>query len=175
MKIVRPIVCFCLTLSLAIAAFAADEVKLGAVDFRKVGQQSEAGKKAASSMKEMKEKYQSAINAKGKELDALKKAYDEKGKKLPEAKRDAKEKELQRKFQEYRQYGENAEREMQKKDEEFTKQIVGELEKIVKEYGLKNGYAAIVSKDGLIYNDARYEVKDLTDEILKLFNATGKK
>ena len=175
MKIVRPFVCFCLTLSLAITAFAADEVKLGSVDFRKVAQQSEAGKKATSGLKEMADKFQSSLNAKGKELDKLKSDLEEKGKKLTEAKRSAKEKELQKKFQEYRQFGENAEREMLKKEEEFTKQIGEELEKIVKEYGRKNGYAAIARKDALIYNDAKYEVKELTDEILKLFDGAGKK
>ena len=175
MKIVRPLVCFCLTLSLAITAFAADEVKLGSVDFRKVAQQSEAGKKATSSLKEMSEKFQSSLNTKGKELDKMKGALEEKGSKLSETKRNAKEKELQKKFQEYRQYGENAERELLKKEEGFTKQIGEELEKIVKEYGRNNGYAAIVRKDALIYNDAKYEVKDLTDEILKLFDGAGKK
>ena len=175
MKIVRPFICLCLTLSLAGAAFAADEVKLGSVDFRKVAQQSETGKKAASGLKEMTEKYQVALNTKGKELDKLKKALEEKGSKLTETKRDAKEKELQKKFLEYRQFGEKAEREMLKKEEELTKQLGEELEKVVKEFGQKNGYAAIVRKDALIYNDARYEVKDLTDEIVKLFDAAGKK
>ena len=175
MKIVRPFVCFCITLSLAITAFAAEEVKLGSVDFRKVAQQSEAGKKATSGLKEIAEKYQATLNTKGKELDKLKSALEEKGSKLPEAKRSAKEKELQKKFQEYRQFGENAERELVKKEDEFTKQIGGDLEKIVKEYGQKNGFAVIVRKDALLYNDARYEVKDLTDDILKLFDGAGKK
>src|SRR5689334_9178147 len=126
MKIVRLFVCFCLTLSLAITASAADEVKLGSVDFRKVAQQSEAGKKATSGLKEIADKFQASLNAKGKELDKLKSTLEDK--KLPEAKRSAKEKELQKKFQEYRQFGENAERELMKKEEEFTKQIGEELE-----------------------------------------------
>jgi len=175
MKIVRSIVCFCLTLSLANTAFAADEVKLGSVDFRKVAQQSEAGKKAASGLKEMTEKFQASLNTKGKELDKLKSALEEKGSKLTEAKRSAKEKELQKKFQEYRQFGENAEKELLKKEAELTKQMGEELEKIVKEYGRKNGYTAIVRQDALIYNDSRYEAKDLTDEIVKLFDEAGKK
>ncbi len=174
MKIVRLFVCFSV-IALATAALAADEVKLGMVDFRKVAMESEAGKKAASQLKELNEKYQAKLDARAKELEKLRKAYVEKAKGLSAAKQSAKEKELQNKFQEYREFGQKAEQEMAKKDKEVSDRVGEALEKVIKEYGKNNGYTTIVQKEGLIYNDGKHEVKDLSDEILKLFNGAEKK
>lgn len=174
MKLVRLFVCATI-ISLATAAFATDEVKLGSVDFRKVAQESVAGKKAAAALKELSEKYQTQLNAKGKELEKLKKSLDESGKKLSAAKRSAKEKELQKKFQEYREFGRNAEQELAKKDKELSDQVGEALEKLIKEYGKSNGYTTIVQKEAMVYNNGKYEVKDLTDEVLKLYDAGEKK
>jgi outer membrane protein len=176
MKIVSLFVCVCAcVIALATATLAADEVKLGLVDFRKVAMESEAGKKAASELKELNEKYQAQLNARGKELEKLRKAYVEKAKGLSPAKQSAKEKELQGKFQEYREFGQKLEQEMAKKDKEVSDRVGEALEKVIKEYGKKNGYTVIVQKEGFIYSDGKHDVKDLTDEILKQFDAAGKK
>lgn len=174
MKIIRLFVCACV-LALATTALAADEIKLGAVDFRKVAMESEAGKKAAAQLKELNEKYQAQLNAKGRELEKLRKAFVEKAKGLSAAKQSAKEKELQKKFAEYREFGQKAEQEMAQKDKEVSDRIGEALDKVIKEYGKNNGYTVIVQKEGLVYNDSKHDVKDLSDEILKMFDAAGKK
>jgi outer membrane protein len=187
MKISRLLLCFCLTLGVAATAVAADdvkpapadtgkpEIKLGSVDFRKVALESGAGKKAAALLKEMSEKYQTKLNAKAKELEKMKKSLEEKAQSLSQAKLQAKEKELQKKFKEYQEFGKSAELELQKKEAELTDQIGEKLLKLVKEYGSKNGYVAIFRKDTMMYNDTKYEPKDLTDEVLKLVNAADPK
>jgi len=162
-------------LSLSTIAIAADEVKLGVVDLPKVVQGSEAGKKGKAILKELFEKYQDALKTRQKDLEKLQSALDGKGKTLTAAKRSAREKELQKKFQEYQEFGKNAQQEVAKKEEELIKPIMDGLEKLVKDYGHANGYAAIAHKGGLVYNDSKYEVKDLSDEILKQFDAAGKK
>jgi len=162
-------------LSLSSVAFAADEIKLGYVDMPKVVQESEAGKKAMAELKETADKLQSSMKAKEKELEKLKTALQDKGKTLTEAKRTAKEKEFQKKFEAYQEAGKNAQQEFSKKEMELSKPIREDLDKLVKDYGLKNGYTVISHKEGIIYNNSKYEVKDLTDEIIKLFNAAGKK
>ncbi len=196
MRIVSLFVCFCLSLGVAAAAVAAEEVKpsiaaegvkaapvdasktevkIGSVDFRKVALESDAGKKAAALLKEMSDKYQAKLNAKAKELEKMKKSLEEKAKSLPPAKLQAKEKELQKKFKDYQEFGRNAELELQKKEAELTDQIGERMLKFVKEYGSKNGYVAIVRKDSMMYTDAKYEPKDLTDEVLKLVNGVDPK
>ncbi len=187
MKIVHLSVCFSLALTIASSALAAEEVtpasagnattelKLGSVDFRKVAVESDTGKKAAALLKDMSEKYQTKLNMKAKELEKMKKSLEAKAKSLSQAKLQAREKELQKKFQEYQEFGRNAEVELQKKQAELTDRLGEQLLKIVKEYGSKNGYAAIVKKDNLVYTDAKHEPRDLTDEILKLANSEDQK
>jgi outer membrane protein len=162
-------------LSLSSAAIAADEIKLGSVDMPKVVQESEAGKKAMAELKETADKLQSSMKSKEKELEKLKTALLDKGKTLTEAKRTAKEKEFQKKFEAYQQAGKNAQQEFAKKETDLSKPIKEDLEKLVKDYGLKNGYTVISHKEGIVYNNSKYEVKDLTDEIIKIFNGAAKK
>ena len=162
-------------LSLTTAAMAADEVKLAVVDLPKVLHESEVGKKGTAVLKELYDKYQAEISAKGKELERLQKALVEKGNSLSAAKRSAKEKDLKKKFQAYEAFGKNAEQEISKKQSELLNSIMDGLEKLVKDYGRTNGYAAIASKGSLIYNDSKYGIHDVTEEILKQFDAAGKK
>jgi outer membrane protein len=190
MKLFRLFICICI-LSLSTAAFAADEVKpgvvdkpkvaekseagikLGAIDIPKVAEKSEAGAKAMATLKEMYDKFQVTLKAKEKALEKLKAALQ--GKNLTDDKRVAKEKQFQKKFGEYQQFGQKAQQEFAQKQAELSKQIKDDLDKLIKDYGRDHGYALILNKEGLIYSDSKYEVKDLTDEILKQFDAAGKK
>ncbi len=164
-----------IVLFLATWAFSAEEIKLGAVDLPRVVRESEAGKKGAADLKKLYEKYQAQIRAKEGKLDKLQKALLEKGKSLPPEKRSAKEKELQKKFQEYQEFAKNAQEDIAKKESDLLRPIMESLEKLVKDYGRANGYAAITAKGGLVYNDGKYEVKDLSDDILRQFDAAGNK
>ncbi len=165
---------FICILSLVTTAVAADEMKLGVVDLPRVLRESDAGKKAASTLKALYDKYQTRITAKEKELEKLKKTLVEKGETLPPDKRVAKEKELQKKFKAYQEFGQKAQQDVAKKEKELLNPIMDNLEKLVKEYGRTNGYAAIAVKGSVVYNDAKYEAKDLSDDILKQFDAAGK-
>jgi len=67
----------------------------------------------------------------------------------------------------------DAQDDLQGKNDELTNKIVESIVKIIQEYGRKNGYTIIfVKNDGMIYVEER---ADLTDEILKTFNASRKK
>ncbi len=173
MKRICLFICFCF-LSLAATAVAGDEIKLGTVDLAGVMRDSDAGKRAKTALKELFDKYQARITAKEKELEKLKKAYIEKGKTASPEKRVAMEKNLQKKFEAYQEFGKNAQADMARKEKELLNPIMDGLEKLVKDYGRANGYAAIAIKNGLVYNDARYEAKDISDKILKEFNNVGK-
>lgn len=190
MKQFRLFICICI-LSLSTSAFAADEVKpavidkplvaekseagikLGSVDLPQVAEKSEAGAKAMATLKNMYDKFQVTLKSKEKELEKLKSALQ--GKNLTDAKREAKEKQFQKKFGEYQQFGKKAQQEFAQKQADLSKQIKDDLDKLVKDYGRDHGYALILNKEGLVYSDSKYEVKDLTGEITKLFNGAGKK
>lgn len=173
MKRIFLFTCLCI-LSLAATAIATDEIKLGVVDLPRVVRESDAGQKAAAKLKALYEKYQSRITAKEKELEKLKKALVEKGGSLPPEKRVAREKDLQKKFKAYQEFAQNAQVDVAKKEKELIKPIMDDLEKLVNDYGRANGYAAIAVKGSIVYNDAKYEARELSDDILMQFDAAGK-
>jgi outer membrane protein len=190
MKQFRIFICLCI-LSLSTAAFAADEVKpvavdkakvaekseagikFGSVDLPQVAEKSEAGAKAMVTLKTMYDKFQAKMKTKEKELEKLKAALQ--GMNPTDSKREAKEKQLQKKFGEYQQFGKKAQQEFAQKQAELSKQIKDDLDKLIKDYGRDHGYALILNKEGLVYSDSKYEVTDLTEEILKVINTAGKK
>lgn len=193
MKHISLFLCVCI-LSMSQFAFAADEVKpgpvdtpkavekavvgaaelkIGSVDLPRVAEKSEAGTKAMATLKGMYDKFQAAMKKKEHELEKLRTALQ--GKDLTGAKREAKEKQFQKKFGEYQEFGKNAQQEFAQKQGELSKKIKDDLDKVVKNYGSDHGYAIIMNKEGLVYNDSKFEVKDLTDEIIKLINGAEKK
>jgi outer membrane protein len=149
------------------------EVKIGSVDLPLVAEKSEAGARAMATLKELYDKFQATVKAREKELEKLKTALQ--GKNLTPANREAKEKQFQKKFGEYQKFGKNAQQEFAQKQAELSKQVKDDLDRQIKDYGRDQGYALILNKEGLVYNDNRFEVKDLTDELIKIINGAGKK
>ena len=92
---------------------------------------------------------------------------------LSESSRASKEKDYQQRLKEFQRFTKDAQDELQGKDEEFTRKIIEGMEKIVREFGLKNGYTFIfVKNEGMLFVD---EKADVTEEVLKLLNASRKK
>ena len=149
------------------------QLKIGSVDLPKVAEKSDAGTRAMATLKEMYEKFQASMKKKEKELEKLKTALQ--GKDLTPEKRAAKEKQFQKKFGEYQKSGSDAQKEFAEKQAELGKKIKEDLDRLVKDYGREHGYAVIINKEGLVYNDSKYDITDLTDDILKLANSAGKK
>lgn len=156
----------------ATTAFAAD-LKLGYIDMQRAINTSEAGKEAKEQLAARLKKYQDEINAKQDELKRLKEELEKQGAFLNDSTRAAKEKDYQQRLKEFQRFTKDAQDEMQGKDEEFTRKILEAMEKVIQEFGRKNGYTFIfVRNESMLFVD---EKADLTDEVLKLFNANRKK
>jgi outer membrane protein len=170
----RILIAVALSISLAAvpAAFGADGVKLGSVDIQKVLIQSDSGKAAKEQLSARGNKYEGEKNAREEELKKLKGELEKQSVLLSETARNAKEKDYQQKLKEYQRFLKDAQDDLQSKNDELTNKLVEEIVKIVHEYGKKNGYSIIfVKNDGMVYLDEKI---DLTDEILKDFNASRK-
>jgi outer membrane protein len=157
-------------LSLAGTAFSADGIKLASVDFRKIALESRAGAEANKALANLTEKLGKNLKTKEAELDKIRAALEGKGKKLTDKERSAKSKEFEKKLESYRETAQNAQKELQAKGDEFGNKITEDVEKIIKEYAQKNGYALIIRKGDLLYSDGKNQVTDITDDILKLFD-----
>ena len=156
----------------ATSVFAAD-VKLGYIDMQRALNTSEAGKEAKEQLAARVKKYQDEINSKQEETKKLKDDLEKQGMLLSESVRATKEKDYQQRLKEFQRFTKDAQDELQGKDEEFTRRILEGMEKVIQEFGRKNGYTFIfVKNEGMLFVD---EKADLTDEVLKAFNAGRKK
>ena len=162
-----------LTLALAATASAADGSKLGYTDIQKILILSDAGKEAKEQLSLKANKYEAQKGEREEELKKLKGELEKQGVLLNESARSAKEKDYQQKLKEYQRFLKDAQDDLQAKNDELTSKIVEEIVKVVQDYGRKNGYAFIfVKNDSMIFADEKAE---LTDDILKQFNASKKK
>ena len=156
----------------AAPAFAAD-LKLGYIDMQRALNSSEAGKEAKEQLAARVKKYQEEINTKQEDIKKLKDELEKQGMLLSESSRAAKEKDYQQRLKEFQRFTKDAQEELQGKDEEFTRKILEGMEKIIQEFGRKNGYTFIfVKNEGMLFVDDKV---DVTEEVLKLLNSSRKK
>ncbi len=156
----------------ATPVFAAD-VKMGYIDMQRALNTSEAGKEAKEQLAARVKKYQEEINVKQEDIKKLKDELEKQGMLLSESARAAKEKDYQLRLKEFQRFTKDAQDELQGKDEEFTRKILEVMEKIIQEFGRKNGYTFIfVKNEGMMFADDK---ADVTEEVLKLLNASRKK
>lgn len=162
-----------MALVLVSAGIAGAEQKLGMVDLQKVLILSEAGKDAKDQLAARAAKYDGEKNSREDELKKLKADLERQTVLLSESARSAKEKEYQQKLKEYQRFMKDAQEDLQGKNDDLTNKIGEDIVKQVQEYGRKNGYTTIFIKhDAMIYVDDKI---DLTDDLLKIFNASHKK
>lgn len=161
-----------LALSFPVGALAADNGKLGYVDIQKVLNLSSAGKEAKAELTAKVKKHQDEINRKQEELKKLKDVLEKQGSILSESAKAAKERDYQQALKDLQRMQKDAQDDLQAKDEELTRNILSDIEKVVQDYGKKNNYNFIfIRNDSMIYAD---EKGDLTDQILALLNTIKK-
>ena len=155
----------------SLPAFAA-ESKFGTVDMQKILLLSDAGKEAKEQLALKAAKYEAEKNVKEEDLKKLKGELEKQSVLLSEVARGAKEKDYQQELKEYQRFLKDAQDDLQAKNDEYTNKIVEEIVKVVQEYGKKNAYTYILVKnESMIFMDDKV---DLTDELLKQFNAARK-
>lgn len=162
---------FLISLAFAVSVFA-EEGKFGSVDVQKVLLFSDSGKNAKEQLAQKANKYEGEKNAKEEELKKLKTELEKQSVLLSQTARESKERDYQQKLKEYQRFLKDAQDDLQAKNDELTSRIVDEIVKVVQDYGRKNKFTFIFVKDErMVYMD---ESADLTEEILKTFNASKK-
>lgn len=162
-----------LTILLFAAPALAVENKIGYVDLQKALNTSEAGKAAKERISKKVKEYEGTIDARQKEIKKLKEELEKQAMLLSEDARGAKERDYQQKVKEFQRFTKDIQEELQQKDNDFTKQILEELFKVIKEVGEKEGYTLILeqSESSILYAD---EKVNLTDKVIKAFDAKKK-
>lgn len=152
----------------------AADLKIAYIDSQRILTDSVAGKDAFAQLEKISgerrkeiDKMQAGIKKLGEEIQLKGSTMKEAAKAELQAKYEAEVKNLNR-------YAKDAEEELRRKQMVLVKPISDEVNEIIAEYGKKNGIDLILDTraPGMVYNSAK---GDITDDILKLYDAKHKK
>jgi outer membrane protein len=160
---------------LAVSAAHAQQIKIGYVDLQRALNESEAGKKAKEEFKKKAEKLQNDLKKQKEDLEEMKEQLEKKALVMKDEERRTAELQLQKKLRDFERSYKDSQGELQLKDNELTADILKDLNKIIQEYGKKEGYTLILenSSSTVLYSASD---ADLTDRIIEEYNSgKGKK
>ena len=148
---------------------ASDVAKFASVDVQKILTLSYAGKEAKAKLDGDVLKAEMEKNSREKELNKLNTELEQQSVHLSETERSAKLKDYEHRLQEYQQFITKSTEDIRAENAELTRNIVGNIIKVVQDYGRKNGYLGIFFKnENMLYLDDKV---DITDAILQAVNA----
>ena len=151
------------------------DLRIGYVDPIRVSTDSETGEAGQVKLIEKKDKLQAQIETKRKQLQKQQAAIEAKLSSLSPKQREAKSKEFGKKVEEFQKFGQGAERQLQELQQELSGILYRKIEQAAVEYGKANGFMAIFVKRDLLYSASGVDVRDVTDDVVKLIDAQARK
>lgn len=150
-------------------AIAADEVKIGFVNVQKVIFASKAGQKLKKEIDSLVSKKKGELKKQEKVIQDMKKKFEKEQLTLSKSQKEKKQKAFQEKVIAFRKAAAESQKEVQKKQDEFTRKALPEITNIVNDIAKKDKYTTILDmmRSGMIYTD---DNTDLTERVLKQFN-----
>jgi outer membrane protein len=168
-----------LTAALALAVVmggraAAGELKIGFVDLQRALNECDAGKGARERFLGEMEAKQARLRKEKEALDNKREEFDKKAMVLREKERQSMEQQLEDQGLAFKRKYEDYQKELKRMDSEYTGSILRDLEAVIGTVGSDGGYTVIfeMQNSGIIYGDPS---ADLTDEIIRRYNASGSK
>jgi len=155
----------------AAATPAPAAAKVGYVDLTRVATESKTGKAAKAELLAKSEKLRAKVAAKQNQLEKQKKEIEAKLPTMSQQQRTAKGKEFQKKVEEYQKLLRNTEAEMQGAEEKVKGTVLKEIVDAATDYGKRNGFAAVVAKEQILYLSDSVVTEDITDKVTKAIDA----
>jgi outer membrane protein len=152
---------------------AATNSRVGFIDTQRVMARSAAGVTAREALERDKAAMQKQVDTLQSELAKLKDDLEKKGQLLSAEVRKEKQDTMERKVRDLRRLADDFEKDLAKKDRELMVKFARDLQGVVQKVGKERGYTLIVdARAGVIYGAPE---ADLTEEIIKEFDAAAKK
>lgn len=160
---------FLASLGIGRPVVAANELKIGVVDFQQALNEVNEGKAAKSKLEADFKKKQKQLEIQQKELEELRNKLQAEAAVLSEDKVREKQAEFQEKFLALRNKTLEYQQEMVVQEKELSGTILNKLKEIVAEVGKAEGYTLIVEKSGdpVLYVESK---DDLTSRVVGLYN-----
>jgi outer membrane protein len=153
------------------AVAQADEVKIGYVDLQRAIFSSNPGKEARKALDERTDRLKKDLEKKQEEVRGFQAELSKQSAVLSPDARAERERDLQRRVRELERLKQDSEDELNRRDAELSKRILGEVREVVRQVGGKGSYTLILERNaaGVLY--AANGV-DLTDEVIRTYNAS---
>ncbi len=162
-----------LTLGLAGAGEAADQIKIAVVDQQAVVGRSVAGKRALETLKEFSTSRQRILASDNEEIQGLEKDLRESPPNLSEAAKRDKQERFRTKYEGYQRRLQDFQREVQTTQKELDDEYQKKIKEVVGDVAQKQGFTAVLDKG----SDATLKIViyaqpavDLTEAVLKEFD-----
>jgi outer membrane protein len=162
-------VLFCMPVS----SMASDAIKIGCIDFQKVLNESDAGKKAKADLETLVKSKQTTIDEKGKTIEKMKADLEKQASVLSADAKKSKEEELEKLLREYQRLVQDSQTEVKKKELELTDAIIKDMRQIVDKIGEEGSYTLIMEKTGGMVLYATKDI-DITEAVIKRYNQSRK-
>jgi len=170
-KLSHVMLCSLLSLFICSSVQAAD-FKVGIMDIQKVLVGSDSGIAAKKRFEEKKVELEATFQKEQESLKALQQDIEKKGTVWSKEKKDEKVLEFNKMRRDLQTKSEDFRMEMKRMQDKELEPIIKALEKVVDDFGEKNGYALILdSKSGVIFYDKAY---DISDSIIEELNKAMK-
>jgi outer membrane protein len=154
-------------------AATAGASRVAYIDTQRVMARSVAGVAARESLERDKAAMQKQVDGLQAELAKLKDELEKKGQLLSPEVRKEKQETMERKVRDLRRLADDFEKDLAKKDRELMAKFARDLQGVVQKIGKERGYLMIVdARAGLMYGAPE---ADLTDEVIKEFDAAARK
>ena len=155
---------------LAMGSAAAVELKIGVVDLQAVMTRSKAGQKARTDMKAFFDNKQAELKKEESALEALQKDMEKNKLTMSKAQREKKEGEFKDKLKNYRAKVNESNKALQRKEQEFQRKALLEINTIVKKLSEERGITLVLERaqGGIMAADSSF---DITNEVIKQFDA----
>ncbi len=146
----------------------AEELKIGYVDVAKVFDGYERTKASDVVLEGKGKQKETELEGRMNELKKLRQNLEL----LNDQAREAKAKEAEEKADELQRFRNNTARDLRRERDKAAKEILGDIQKSIEEFGKTNGFSIIVDQRSLLYAQPTY---DVTDQVLKLLNSRSAK
>ena len=156
----------------------AAELKVGHFDLQRLIAQSDAGKEAREKYLSRAKNYQDELNSRPEKLKKMKEDIEGAAKRLkenekPSAQLVEKDKEYAAQFRDFQRLQGGYQDELKVYDTELTRKVMEELSPVVGEYAAANKYDYLFRLNETFAYAG--EKRDVTDELVKLFNKAHRK
>ena len=166
-----------LTMVLVFSSLAMAQTKLAIIDMKEVISKSEPGQKAMDELKKKFDKMKQGLKQQREELQALREELQKQSLVLSQEAKQDKELEFKRKVRDFQDMFQTYQRKMRMEEKKLSDPIIKTLIQIIKDYGKKHKYTAILDakSSGLLYADDTINItKEIIVELNRAWRAKGK-